>query len=271
MNGPIAQIVALACHANSILRELPTNPFFPQNSTCRFCESVTFSHCAMWGWTQRLIANSPDEWFAHLQNSGAIGVRVFRRPQAAHGIRDRKLAGLVGGGGLWTMETQFSGGRTRHWTAEWQVWDQNAPEKKIWRVAYRGVHRPDESSLTRTDLTDVSSRLLAALQRIRSFADQFATRQFVPTFDRAIQALTSEGAPGYHQDLAPKNVVTPQAEMLLNACQHAWVFGGMGSWNDLTFGGIEQTAYDRVSENLYSAITEAIVAATNTSCISNSN
>ena len=60
--------------------------------------------------------------------------------------------------------------------------------------------------------------------------------------------------------------VTPQLETcLLDACQSAWVFGGMGSWNDLGFEGPEQTEYDRVSERLFTALNETIQSAANAS------
>ena len=48
MNGPLAQIVALACHANAAFREGKAPPFFPQNSTCRFCDRVSFGRSRRW-------------------------------------------------------------------------------------------------------------------------------------------------------------------------------------------------------------------------------
>ena len=45
---------------------------------------------------------------------------------------------------------------------------------------------------------------------------------------------------------------------MLDACQHASVFGGMGSWNDQSFAGAEGEAYERVSERLFRALNRAI-------------
>jgi hypothetical protein len=42
MNGPLAQLVALACHANAVLHDHSVPPFFPGNSTCQFCDWVKF-------------------------------------------------------------------------------------------------------------------------------------------------------------------------------------------------------------------------------------
>lgn len=56
-----------------------------------------------------------------------------------------------------------------------------------------------------------------------------------------------------------------EAATLLDACQKAWVFGCMGSWNDMGFDGENQKTYDRVSERLFQAVNVAIEqAATST-------
>jgi hypothetical protein len=52
----------------------------------------------------------------------------------------------------------------------------------------------------------------------------------------------------------------------LDACQSAWVFGGMGSWNDMGFEGADQKEYDHVSEQLFAALNETIQAAVDASC-----
>ena len=85
--------------------------------------------------------------------------------------------------------------------------------------------------------------------------------------------MTSRGSAlrGYHGDLAPEGSLPPLARCLLDACQTAWVFGGMGSWNDLTFDGPDGAEYDRVSEWLFTALNEAIYTGANSSCASRTN
>jgi hypothetical protein len=69
----------------------------------------------------------------------------------------------------------------------------------------------------------------------------------------------------YHKDLAPHGLLSRPASQLLAACQAAWAFGGMGSWNDMSFQGAEQRRYERLSYELYALINRAICAATNSS------
>ena len=44
----------------------------------------------------------------------------------------------------------------------------------------------------------------------------------------------------------------------------AWVFGGMGSWNDVYFDDREaRTEYEAISRHLYSALLTALLASVN--------
>jgi hypothetical protein len=58
---------------------------------------------------------------------------------------------------------------------------------------------------------------------------------------------------------------------MLDAAQSAWVFGGMGSWNDMSFDGEEQREYEEVSEQLFTAVNNAICVATNESFMKDLN
>jgi len=71
-----------------------------------------------------------------------------------------------------------------------------------------------------------------------------------------METLNSHGAKrhGYHKDLVVNGVVPELATCLLDACQSAWVFGGMGCWNDMSFESTDQAEYDRLSEELFNAL-----------------
>src|SRR6266566_642602 len=96
-------------------------------------------------------------------------------------------------------------------------------------------------------------------------------RAFTASFARAIETLDSDSAKhhGYHKDLIPNGAASGLATCLLDACQSAWAFGRMGSWNDMSFEGADQTEYDRVSEQLFSTLNETIQTAANVSCALN--
>jgi hypothetical protein len=270
MNHPIAQFVALTCHANAFLRGRSVPPFFPGNSTCVFCDWVKFvqvSKPLLGKLHEEEVAGSPDLWFAHLKGAGISAIRLSYRSQSHPKISDRMSAGFVGGGGTWGMEAVQQNGRRALWVSRWQVWDQNAPERRIWRVSYGRVS--DTRALTPPlgDLEALAVRFRSALLDIRQFSERQQCGSFTARFSQAIETVDSGGAKryGYHKDLAPGGALPSLAECLVDACQSAWVVGGMGSWNDLAFDGEAQTEYERTSHALFLTLTDVIQAAANAS------
>jgi hypothetical protein len=84
---------------------------------------------------------------------------------------------------------------------------------------------------------------------------------FTQNFERALETLARDGGTAaFHRDFF-RGPLPRDAARVLDACQHASVFGGMGSWNDMGFDGADGRDYERVSENLFSAINAAVPAA----------
>ncbi len=276
MNGPIAQFVALTCHANAFLRGLRIPEFFPGNSTAKACDWIRFfqlSRTLVGKIRQAEVAATPERWFECLMAADVPEVRLFCTPQNDPGIPDRMSAAFVGGGGTWSLKVTDRKGETAVWLSRWAVWDQNAPEGRIWRVSYGRVPERQTRSEPFIDLGSTMAHLRGALQDIYTFSEKHDTAGFTIRFARAIETLDSHGSTlhGHQHDLAPEGCLPPLAKCLLDACQTAWVFGGMGSWNDLVFEGAEQEVYDRVSERLFTALKDAIYAGTNCSCASRAN
>ena len=268
MNGPLAQIVALTCHANAFLQGKTLKRFFPENSTCSFCDSISFVKLksSLTGKIREtLIAPSPDEWFRYLKGSGVTDVLLSWKPQNREKTRDRMTAGFVGGGGTWTMEVLLPKKRGESWEARWEVWNQKAPDQRIWRVTYAQISQGATAEVEIPNLSDIKEQLARSLQDIHSFSSRHRLDGFTRTFSDALNMLSGNAGfhSAYYNDLAPENFLSEKAEVILDACQRSWVFGGMGSWNDMGFKGDEQDRYETVSEQLFQTLTEAIQAAAN--------
>ncbi len=268
MNGPIAQIVALTCFGNAALSGHDVGTFFPKNSTCTFCDRVNFvivEKTPSEEAKETEVAGTPDEWFAFLKSSAAQGIRLSRTPGNDPKFSDRITAGFVGGGGTWAMEVLFPPYRGELWIARWEVWNQKAPENRIWRVTYGRVASGVTAMLKSADLADIITRLTESLRDIHAFSAKHECGGFTQRFADALDTLESGGKNlhGYHKDLAPDGFLPAEAAAILDAAQSAWVFGGMGSWNDMGFDGDDEKQYERVSEQLFQVVTEAIVAAAN--------
>jgi hypothetical protein len=189
-----------------------------------------------------------------------LGARIH---WASRNRDDRMTAAFVGGGGIWTLETLHADGTSAFWTADWIVWNQDAPERRIWRVMYTAGPPGPTSRGDSPDIVAQTATLREALVDILAFAESHECEPFTGMFRHAIAALDATGTRGYHRDLAPAGILTDAELRVLDACQIASVFGGMGSWNDLGFEGRTQDTYRAVSDRLFAIQSASIPAAVN--------
>ena len=268
MVGTIAQLVALACHGNASLRgSAPSSNLLGTNSTCQFCEYVRFVRIGK-TWLGKPkdipVADSPEAWFSWLRSQDASGIRLEHQPSQDPRLPDRMTAGFVGGGGR-TSLTVRRGGALDIWLARWEVGDQQAKNRRIWRVTYELITTLSGTTFATPSPQEAHLGLEHALRDIRDFADAEQNELFVKCFDAALASLTDHSQRnGYHRDLYPEGTLSITSSALLDAAQPAWVFGGMGSWNEQCFKNTPEE-YARVSAQLYDAVLHAICAATNES------
>jgi hypothetical protein len=271
MQGPIAQVISLTAHGNAYLSGVSSNDFYPGNSTFRFCEYVRFVDFAE-GETpeERPYADNPLSWFERLKQEGAQTVRMHHVPtegqqEGKETVPERRLVGFIGGGGRRLLEVTKRNG-SDFWEGRWEAGDEGREDQRVWRVTY-GRIATDYPSIDSpsTDLASLEGSLSENLHAIATFARSHKLDGFAEAFEKGLAQLISVDplAGLYHNDLAPTGTLPLPALQLLAAAQSAWVFGGMGSWNDMAFEGEDQSTYDRLSEDLYQVLNDAIVASAN--------
>lgn len=270
MQGSIAQVVALTAHGNSILQhgwDSRGVDFYPLNSTFKFCESVTFVDVVsrFFKKQEQTYAIDPGDWYKQLGREGVYRIRMSYGLSGQTISPDRMLVGFVGGGGKWLIETDRPD-RTDSWEPRWQLGNRESADKKIWRVVYARILNTKPSSAHQLeDLERLKIELKSALEDISQLSRSQNLDWFTKAFESGLARLESqmplEGT--YHSDLAPAGSLPLSADQLLGSAQAAWVFGGMGSWNDQGFDGPTQAHYEEVSERLYQLLNRVIVAATN--------
>jgi len=275
--GQTAQLVALACHFNGRVCGFRPVSFFPSNSTCKFCEQVHFVR-QFHAWfgrraTPAIAAQTPDEWLGREARPGRKAVVLHQRINDSR-ISDRMPAGFAGGGGRWQLNITDER-RMDVWEANWEVGNRKAPDQRIWRVRYSLVAENVNFVLpTLRSPVVIMPALRQALSDILAFCDQHrifleqacgGNDTFGNCFRKAIECLSAEDpfALAYHKDLAPEGLLSSSARQVLAACQAAWVFGGMGSWNDMAFEGQEQGRYEKLSDALFTLLNEAIQSSAN--------
>lgn len=263
MNGEVAQLVALAAHGNAFLRGgHDARDFYPANRAFVFCNEVSFVEPNdLAGTKEEAVAANPDDWLALLKDGGCRRLSLGHRPTPNPRLADHISAAFVGGGGRWLLAAGYAG-RADYWAARWEVSAPEAPDRKIWKVTYAKVASgsPDERAAA-PDLSARRRELESVLKRAENFARAHGVENFADCFAGALEALEAgePALPSYYSDLLPPEGYGAEARRVLAACAHAWVFGGMGSWNDLGFDPAEEQAeYERLSAELYAAVNRGI-------------
>jgi hypothetical protein len=269
MNGCTSQLVALACHLKGALRSGPGSPFFPNNRSCSRCESVRFLRqrprsLTLGIRTWSVVGRTPDEWFAWAIKNRFEEVILRHESTDNPHFPDRMSTAFVGGGGIWSLQLR-RGDRTEAWFASWLAASKQPMGQGVWRVVYRGVRRARFNSPVE-DLSLLAAELSAILSVIEGFASLHDPPAFAKCFRQAQGRLASENPldTDFLRDLAPAGLLSLTSQRLLAAAYAAWVFGGMGSWNDLgSFEGSAQVEYDTLSQRLFDTLNRVICAATN--------
>jgi len=271
MTGTLSQLIALASYGNAYLqkKEMPEG-FGSSNSAFTFCNKVDFRvfERSFFSKTPKedIVGDTPEEWFAYLKQTHCNRlVLYYEGSKDQSQAKDHQLAGFIGGGGTWFIEAIYEK-HSNFWAARWEVTDQQAPDNKIWRVNYGMFSGKQAIHNLQFDKEQVKQELYQTLESIADFATAQNLGSWAGIFERAKAVLDSPAPSGnyYHKDLFPSGIYGQLSQQLLFAAGSAWVFGGMGSWNDLGFESDEDNdRYSSLSAALYSAINTAIIAAVN--------
>jgi len=266
MQAPIAQAVALTIAGNRFLRGDAPAEFWPEASVFRYCKRVHF--VTLSGPDQAPIADAyaedPLAWMKKIQSEGRTGLRLLYVPSQGT-QRDRELVGFAGGGGR-RLIAAIKEDKADLWEARWAVGDQKDPAKKIWIVTYGRVATGfDIAGEPERSVADIRTDLGVTLADITRFAEAQQLENFAESFRLATERLASAEplAKGWFDKLDGKDGLDLGARQLLGAAEAAWVFGAMGSWNDLTFKGEAGEIYNEISNRLFALVNEATAAATN--------
>ncbi|WP_428327488.1 hypothetical protein [Mucilaginibacter sp.] len=270
MTGNLAQVIALVSFGNDFLQTstLPSD-FYPDNSTFQFCNSVKFvalkKSILNLKIKEKTIADNPYLWFELLKNENCKKLALYFQNSEQSKSFDHELAGLVGGGGNWFIEAIYHN-HSDFWVNNWEVSNNKAIEKKIWSVKY-GATLLNHKTINNTyQLHIVWEELKMALNEIADFAFKNTTTNWGETFENAAKNLSSQTPENnfYHKDFIIAKNYTLLARQIIYSAGLAWVFGGMGTWNDMCFNNDEiNNLYNKLSEKLYNCINKSIIAVCN--------
>jgi hypothetical protein len=107
------------------------------------------------------------------------------------------------------------------------------------------------------------ARLALTAAAAEAFARQAGWDDWADWLRKALDASSADAPDlGYHADVMPASASLEVRRLYATAAQ-AWVFGGMGWWNDMGAPVGEEQRYDRLTSELYDAVLEGLATAAN--------
>jgi hypothetical protein len=267
MQGPTENALMLVAAGNAFMAGRDISGFWPNAPTFQFLKLCEFRLPPASGNDADeypLVASDPMEFFA-LQKQNCRGYRLHhtvrkRGPSQQIDAPDRMLTAFVGGGAQWLIEAvgEFN---SELWEGFHRLGDRDDPDRRIWLCTHimQGMMPVKESEPVGLD--EALSDLRVTLPDIEAYAREEKWDNFADCFARAREALDGKAKDKspWTSDIIRYTGFSQHQLNVLQAINHAWVFGGMGSWNDT--GGGER--YDEVSERLYSALNDCIAGLAN--------
>lgn len=269
MNGVVAQLIALTGHGNLCLSasNAASTPL-SSNSTFQFVNEVKFVRLGplLGRLRQRVVAETPEAWYETLRDQGVTRLFLSRTIASAISIRDLGFRTVLIGDEKPVIVANRRGATSDLWVADWRVSSLHASDRRIWSVRYTAESGPPPfPEIGRDNLAWASELLATRLAETILFAAGHGLGTWVPRFERAERLLSgAESEPPSHPDLLPQLGYSASAQQLLNACVGAWVFGGMGSWNDNQpddSAGVP--TYHELTKSLFDAVMNGLIAAVN--------
>jgi len=270
MNGTTSQLLSLITHGNYFLTTGQISPgYYPDNVTFKFCNKIDFLHLytqADGTAEEKKVAADPIAWFNLLQQEGCRQLKAYYHPSEGNenGTPDHQLAGFVGGGGTWLIETIYDS-YSDFWAARWEVTAKDDPEQKIWSIGYGRTVSQTKTINFSPDPLQVRKGLNDVLIDIHAFAAGHQLNNWANIFQGALNVLNGS-APGnnWFGSQINESGYDRSALQLMYAAMSAHVFGGMGSWNDLSFESPEDNKeYNELSYYLYDYINRALISSIN--------
>jgi len=264
MKGTLVQIITIISFGNEFFKNGKLTDFYPKNSSFQFCDFVDFREIKKENFfsskKEIITAENPLEWFQKLKNEGCEKLRLYHQTDKEN---DHQLAGFIDGGGKWFIETIYPN-HSDFWIGNWNH-DKNKTEKP-WQVTYGKAVGKQPTRNQQFDLKPTRKELDNILERITDFAFKETSENWGNIFEKAKKTLNSENPETdfYHNDLISSGNYNLQNRQLLLSASKAFVFGGMGSWNDMGFENEETNRlYNELSTELYNTMNKSIVCAVN--------
>ncbi len=262
MSIDIARNVALVTYGNLFLQDRG-NDFDIEKLVTDNCYNLDFVEPPIESiaGSSKVLASDANKWYKYLKDQGTKKLKLFYRTSPETDLPDHISAAFVGGGSHWFIEVQFDS-TSDLYLSGWMPSEYMGFNKRrthYLRFNHDMIHLDDIS----LSVSESREKLGSVLQELAEFAGKFDyTKHWVGNFNNALSTL-KEFEPQKTDEFLPAGIYSKDAHQLIQGAFSSWIFGGMGSWNDLTFSGEYQEQYSSLSKELYSTLCNAIVSGVN--------
>lgn len=215
--------------------------------------------------SSKVLASDAFQWFEYLKHQGAKGLKLHYESSSRTDFPDHITSAFVGGGSRWFVEVQFEN-TSDLYLSEWSPSeDYGLDKRKNHYLRFeRDLNHLDTHSTT---IREPREKLTAVLQELIEFTERFDDTQHWSENFKNYLAILQEYEPLEADEFLPAGIYNKESRQLIEAANASWVFGGMGSFNDLSFNDPDQELYLSLSDKLYRSICDAIVSAVNSQTI----
>jgi len=264
MNGELAQLISLVAHGNLFLHDGETAIVdLSANSTFQYVSSIKFARYKSNKDTQGLsVANSIFDWLTFLRSIKVTHLWNIAFAWQRQDITEH-VAEAFSGGVPRAIQADLPKG-FELWYPQWKTGGQS---QKPWQVEYRSLRFPNSHVLPAQELSAVMNQLKYAISQAEIFSNRpdVNARNWATWFNKSLDLLDSpDPKVPFYPDMLPDSGFSLEARQILASATQSYVFGGMGSWNDMVFESLEiQKEYDKITRELYDAVKLGITMASN--------
>lgn len=261
MNGELAQIISLVAHGNLLLHGGEVD--LSENSTFQYVSSVKFARYKSNQDKQGVeVATSVSDWLAFLRSIKTTRLWNIAFAWQRKDIPEHVAVSFSGG-----VPTAIQADLPNGFELWYPQWKTGGQEQKPWLVEYRSLMFPNSHALPVQKMSAVKNQLRQAVSQAEKFAKRSDVNAdyWAAWFSKSLEALDSTNPEvPFHPDMLPSSGFSLEARQVLASGVQSYVFGGMGSWNDMGFEKPEvHKEYERITKELYEAVKFAIAMASN--------
>ena len=265
MSKNIARNVALVTYGNLFLQGRGSD-FDIEKLVTNNCYSLDFVTPPIDGivGSSKVLASDTNKWYKYLKDQGAKRLKLYHKESENIHLPDHISVAFVGGGSHWFIEVQFDSTSDLYlsgWTPSEEMGKGSGKTHYI-RFNHDMTHLDDPS----LSVIEAREKLRTVLRELADFSREFEhVKHWANNFESASNML-DKFEPTVEDEFLPASIYPKEAHQLIEAAFGSWVFGGMGSWNDMAHMAMSSDNHKnhaQLSEELYSAICDAVVSAVN--------